>query len=164
MYSPWLLACFHLRRSRPLPRRRRARRRYRRKGKSPEPCRSFCNCRARVNTSRSSMASSVRALPSPRVPHEVRISQFDVCAPLTFPNIDLPTYFSFTEESLLRKRIMQLQEWRKMGIKTLIEGEVYEKEKARYAMPSSYALSFLGDLCAFCRSSVWTGAKQKRAE
>jgi hypothetical protein len=27
---------------------------------------------------------------------------------------------------------MQLQEWRKMGIKTLIEGEVYEKEKARY--------------------------------
>jgi hypothetical protein len=28
---------------------------------------------------------------------------------------------------------MQLQEWRKMGIKTLIEGEVYEKEKARYA-------------------------------
>jgi hypothetical protein len=67
---------------------------------------------------------------------------------------------------------MQLQEWRKMGIKTLIEGEVYEKEKARYAMPSSSSALSLstphpwrGDLrTSLCRSSVWTGAKQKRAE
>lgn len=42
-----------------------------------------------------------------------------------------PFIDGLVQESLLRKRIMQLQEWRKMGIKTLIEGEVYEKEKAR---------------------------------
>ncbi len=37
-----------------------------------------------------------------------------------------------TGESIIAKRIAQLQDWRRNGIKTLVEGEIYEKEKIRY--------------------------------
>ncbi len=83
-------------------------------------------------------------LSSPSPSSEITVQR--VLMQLTFTNVDPLLDFSLTEESLLRKRIMQLQEWRKMGIKTLIEGEVYEKEKARYAMPSSSSAPSLSTL------------------